>query len=146
MLMLDGFDFKAAEGSDAISLKGYNIYRDFNAINDATLTEPTFADNNPFEKSATYHVSAVYDLGESPLSEALTLSGIELVTAGDALRVATMPRTIAIEANGLNVSVISATGIILWSGTINGTRLVTVPAGIYIVKGGDSVIKVAVAD
>lgn len=146
MLMLDGFDFKAAGGSDAISLKGYNIYRDFNAINDAPLTEPTFADNNPFEKSATYHVSAVYDLGESPLSEALTLSGIEMVTAGDALRVATMPRTIAIEANGLNVSVISATGIILWSGTINGTRLVTVPAGIYIVKGGDSVIKVAVAD
>ena len=57
-----------------------------------------------------------------------------------------MPRTIAIEANGLNVSVISTTGIILWSGTIHGTRLVTVPAGIYIVKGGDSVIKVAVAD
>lgn len=146
MLMLDGFDFKAAGGSDAISLKGYNLYRDLNTINDAPLAELTFADNNPFERSTTYHVSAVYDLGESPLSEALTLSGIEMVTVGDALRVATMPHTIAIEANGQAVSVISATGIILWSGTINGTRLVTVPAGIYIVKGGDSVIKVAVAD
>jgi photosystem II stability/assembly factor-like uncharacterized protein len=56
------------EAPPADELLGYNIYRDGLMINASTVTELTYLDENVEAGTHTYAVSAVYELGESPLS------------------------------------------------------------------------------
>lgn len=60
-------------GAQDISLTGYNVYRDGVKVNSQPVAATTFTDNAP-TGTHTYAVSAVYDEGESGLSNSVEAS------------------------------------------------------------------------
>lgn len=62
----------------------------------------------------------------------------------DTAKVYTEAGQIVIEADGLSFSIVAVSGSIVAEGTVNGRSTVAVPAGIYLVKIGRTVAKVAV--
>lgn len=78
-LLLDDFTFiPDTTGRQDITLLGYNVYRDGERVNAAPVTTLAFTDG-PHAGSAAYRVSAVYDKGESGLSDAAVADGIATV-------------------------------------------------------------------
>lgn len=144
MLMLDGFDFRAASGSEAIGLLGYNLYRNGLVANTSLLVNETFADRFASDNDKNvYAVSALYDFGESPLSNDVTLeassldnsvaSGVSVIPLRGAIRIR--------GAEGQPVLVTNIAGIMMWNST--GTPSMTIPVlpGVYIVKVGSATFK-----
>lgn len=72
MVMFDDVTYTPAV-CDA-TLLGYNLYADDVRINDSLLKEAAYT--GPGKTNTLYSVSAVYDKGESPLSEAVTIEGL----------------------------------------------------------------------
>ncbi len=62
-----------APGTVAAELQGYNVYRDNTQINGALVTETTYFDAAPAIGTHEYYVTAVYDLGESGMSNVVTI-------------------------------------------------------------------------
>ena len=74
----DGFiflldDITYNEGGGNIKLAGYNVYRDGVKLNETPVANAEFVDTNAPDCDHTYHVTALYDLGESALSEPATI-------------------------------------------------------------------------
>lgn len=61
-------------------LQGYNVYLGLNRINSAVVVSPEYA----AQKNGEYAVSAQYDLGESALTEAVSVSGIDGIVGVEA--------------------------------------------------------------
>lgn len=86
MLMIDDVSFSPANGVSTLELIGYNIYRDGVKINDIVVTETAFIDTDAFEyETPSYIVTAVYNRGESRISNTVTvdLLGVEAAVADD---------------------------------------------------------------
>lgn len=143
MLMIDDVTF-IPEPSE-LSLMGYNVYRDGVRINDAPVEEPAFTDAGAADGEHVYHVTAVYDKGESmPVSVSVTKSGIAGVEA-QVITVAVVDRSIVVTgADGHPVAVYSVDGKTICSVTGQAKTVVPVQPGIYIVKAATTVRKVIV--
>lgn len=143
MLMIDDVTFTPEPG--ALSLTGYNVYRDGVRINDAPVEEPAFTDADATDGEHVYHVTAVYDKGESvPISVSVVKSGIAGVEAS-AVTVSVVDRSIVVTgAEGLPVAVYTVDGKTLCSVAGQAKTVVPVPTGIYIVKAATAVRKVIV--
>lgn len=130
----------------ALKVSGYNIFRNGQKINDALLTEPTFVDTNLPEGNHKYQVSVVYDRGESNASEAVEvsiLSGISEIEAG--IQVYGEKNHITIITENMQPATIYAMdGISIISRNVTGRADFPVQKGMYIVKVGENVFKVAV--
>ncbi len=57
----------------AAELQGYNVYRDNTQINGTLVIETTYFDAAPAIGTHEYYVTAVYDLGESGMSNVVTI-------------------------------------------------------------------------
>lgn len=144
MLMLDDFTFAKAGGESTLRLTGYNIYRNSEKINDLPLTEAAYHDATPVDGTHTYHVTAVYDRGESEVSEpvSFTYSGVELPD-GERLYVGTDHNDIIVKGAGNDtVTVYNAAGQTIAATT--GDLRVTVPEAIYLVTVGQRSFKLIV--
>ena len=143
MLMIDDVTFTPELGE--LSLMGYNVYRDGVKMNDALVEEPTFTDADAAEGEHVYHVTAVYDKGESaPVQVSITKSDIAAVEAS-AVTVSVVDRSIVVTgAEGQPVAVYTVDGKTLCSMTGQAKTVVPVPTGIYIVKAATTVRKVIV--
>lgn len=142
MLMLDDFTFKADNGFYG-ELLGYNVYCDRRLLNDTPVTEATFTHANPGERH-TYHVTALYDSGESELSEPLEIvsSGIDLTTS-EGLSIRVEGRTITVTGtDGSPVSLHGADGKTYHSG--NGDCRLTVTPSTYLLSAGKTVRKLII--
>lgn len=82
-LLVDDITFTPAHPAEGLVLTGYNIYRDGVLLNDAPLSDTTYADDTTIGIH-TYHVTAIYDRGESPLSAPATaeVSGVNAPQTG----------------------------------------------------------------
>ena len=70
-----GFLAKPANSkSGAKALLGYNVYRDDTKINASTVADANYEDLNVAEGAYTYHVTAVYDEGESEKSNTVDVA------------------------------------------------------------------------
>lgn len=122
-------------------LKGYNVYR-FGPVLES------FADSNNAvaTTSVGYAVSAVYDLGESSLSNWTKDSGVDgIITDALNAKVMTGRGFISISgADNKNVIVSAANGMAIHNAKVSDDITLNVPAGIYIVKVGDKAVKVVV--
>ena len=83
-LMIDDITFSPAHSP--IEFWGYNVYRDGELITPEPIAEPSFTDTTfDFSAVATYHVTALYDQGESIFSNPAIvdpdLDAIDSVTA-----------------------------------------------------------------
>lgn len=147
MLMIDDVTF-TPEGSYApLEIDGYNIYRDGVKINDTPVENCEYLDTTAVGgETYKYVVTAVYvGQGESAGSEhcIVDLSGVDNVTAD--VSVSVNDHTIVISnAEGFNVTVAAANGVLVYNGTGKAKTAVRVDNGVYVVKIGNLVKKVLV--
>lgn len=144
MLLVDDVTFKRLEGFDG-ELQGYNVYCDGTRINEATIENAGHIHTDVPEGAHTYHVTAVYDKGESELSAPLLLekSGVEWIASMSDPKVKTEGRAIIVsDAEGLKVDIFTADGSTILSAL--GNARVTVAPAIYMVRVGPRTFKVIV--
>lgn len=148
-ILLDDVTYSpaGAEVPDA-KLLGYYIYRDGVRLNEQPVENVTYIDSDVEDgKEYTYHVSAAWDLGESPVSNAAKVTahaGLANV-AGSTFSVSVRNRTIHIEgAEGSFATVFTPAGLTVGSAMLNPSADIAVGSGIYIVRVGNRAVKVAV--
>lgn len=110
MLMIDNFEYAPYDGScEASTLLGYNVYRNNVKINNELVTTNSFTDTEAGHPDAVYTVTAVYDSGESSLSNEamLTPTGIDQTgsdaTATETERYAIDGRRLTSPERGVNI-------------------------------------------
>ncbi len=140
-IMLDDLEYTLAETPQ---LQGYNVYRDNSQLNNAPQKETSYTDAKA-PASATFGVSAVYDLGESDLVVVDGgTSGIADITAGI---------TISLVDGGVKIQ--GAAGKTINVSTIGGmqvakvakaadSEIVKLASGVYVVSVGDANYKLYV--
>lgn len=126
-IMVDNISYTEAKSP---VLKGYKVYGNSEAQGFVTATSVTAALGN-----GTYAVSAIYDLGESDLSNTVAITnGIADINADQAVRVAASKGTITVTgAEGRKVEVFAAGGQLMNGGEAKATETYSVPAGVYVV-------------
>lgn len=142
MLLVDDVTFIGLDGIDA-EIAGYNLY-----CNGARLNESPISENSyiylPDEGDYTYHATAVYDMGESELSDPVLLH--QSSTDGfkaDSMKITVNGHMIIVSGTaGAPVSVSTSDGIVVES--CIGDTSVTVDTGIYLVTVGTETSKVYV--
>lgn len=144
MLLVDDVTFKRLEGFDGV-LHGYNVYCDGERVNDAAIENAVHIHSDVLEGPHTYHVTAVYDKGESELSEPLLLekSNVEGVASPAGPRVKAEGRVITVsDADGLRVDIFTVDGRTILS-SVGNTRMAVAPS-VYMVRVGTHTFKVIV--
>lgn len=148
-LYLDDFTFESGGALPFdIALTGYNVYRNGVKIVDEPVAGTTHIDTAVTPGAHDYHLTAVYNHGESAISEVChvvhTQSGIAGVESQTATVIAADGCIIITGAESLNVTVSAVNGICLHSGVAGNTVKVNTGTGIFIVTVGDDTIKMAV--
>lgn len=123
-IMIDNVEY--TEAATPV-LQRYNIYRGTELDGTSASASATGS------KEGSYAVSAVYDLGESALSNVVTTTAIVSLPAGKAT-VSGGTGTITIEAAaGTQAEVFSVSGRKVAGGIVEGTATYRVGAGVYVV-------------
>ena len=151
-ILLDDVTYSPA-GSVApeITLEGYNIYRDGVRINEQPVSGERYVDNTTEEvKEYGYHVSAIWNIGESRVSNLATVAagaGVANVTV-DATSIKIIPghgTVRVLGAEGLDIRVITPSGAVVTAAKANGPAVeLPVAPGIYVVTAGKAAAKVMV--
>ena len=135
---------------DSADNTGYNIYCDGERVNAEPVAETTFTHNDVTGGTHKYHATVCGAQGiESVPSnvETVTISSSSIDTvAADGTIVATIRGAVEVTAaEGTQVEVSTAEGRVIYDGASKGSKLtVAVPAGIVIVRAGQSTFKVIV--
>ncbi len=146
-LLLDDFTFtsKGAE-KEEMTLKGYNIYRDSVLMTPSPVETTSFTDSNPvFGSTYKYHVTAVYDIGESMPSEPASVVVTSVNgTENKPLSVKADEGMLTVDGiDGRSINVYSANGICVFSSRGKNTIQCHLPEGVYVIKVSDGqVLKV----
>ncbi len=147
-LMLDDITYvPASERPVELQLLGYNVYRDNAKVNDAVVTTTSYAHPATVDQAEhIYHVTALYDKGESaPSNRVSTQTGALDGAGSQEFVVSTGAGVIAItNAGGMPINVYAADGSLVYSGEGSAATLVRAPSGVYIVAVDSAVCKVAV--
>lgn len=151
-LLLDDIVY-APEGAttNKIVLKGFNIYRDGQRVNSELIAPDvtTYHDANVEpDREYSYCVTAMWDAGESDISNIVTLNSSDAL---DAIVEAGRPTIVAIDGAvrvstpfAMPVAVYTASGATMASRVVDGTAVISLTPGIYIVRAGSVAAKVAV--
>lgn len=149
-LMIDDVKYiKVDSERRPLTLLGYNIYRDGVKINAEPVGESTYDDVDvEIGKEYVYHVSVIWDKGESQLSnefKATAGSGVSNII-GATVRISVVPGAIRVAgAAGMPVEVYTTSGMRV-AGVASASETVdfNVGAGIYIVRTPGKSLKVKV--
>jgi len=145
-LMVDDVQYVPITGS--LELKGYDVFRNGQKINESLVTETTFTDNDVPEGDNLYNVAAIYDRGTSNACKGITIKntdGICSTDATDACRIYASQGHLTISAdNTVVVTVCRMDGTTVLNKSVTGIRTIELPRGIYIVKAGKTVRKLAI--
>ena len=142
-LMIDDIEYIPAQ--PAVNLNGYNVYRNGENIADC-IGETEYLDPEvDATADLTYHVSAVYDDGESIFSNpaVINLSGVDGIDASG-LSVKAVDGRITIEGAEGKVSVYTTDGRMMYNFRATGSDSIAVAPGVYIVVAGDRSFKLLV--
>lgn len=148
-LFIDDITYIPADLYADLEVEGYNVYRDGVRLNAEPLRECVFTDTDaPSGKECTYHVTVVYDKGESRLSNGvlLNLSGVDKLFSQSVVSISGSDGCIKVTgALGENISIYSADGrSVAAVRATAGEASVPVSPGIYLVRAGSVTVKVAV--
>lgn len=144
ILLVDDVTFKRLEGFDGV-LQGYNVYCDGERVNGAAIENTVHIHSDVLEGPHTYHVTAVYDKGESELSEPLLMekSNVEGVASHAGPMVKAEGRVITVsDADDLRVDIFTVDGRTILS-AVGNTRMAVYPS-VYMVRVGSHTFKVIV--
>lgn len=147
VFMVDDITYlPAAAVTEELALIGYNIYRDGVCITEKPVVEMTFTDMDADGKRHAYAVSAVYDKGESKLSNTVRLTSSEVATVStEEIALFAGKGFLTVKApEGTPVAVADAEGRRVATVSSNGTDRFLLPAGVYVVMAGDKAFKAIV--
>ncbi len=147
MLMLDEFTFIPADKGDPLEIKGYNLYRDGKMVNETLIPETSVTDTDVEAGDHTYHVTTMFNRGESPASNAAKVKVVQGVDAAsaDGVTISTASGAIVVTAaEPVSVSVADLSGRTVAVREARGTTIIPLAAGVYVVTAGDTTAKVAV--
>ncbi|MGN0231844.1 MAG: choice-of-anchor J domain-containing protein, partial [Muribaculaceae bacterium] len=140
-------DVTYSPSGGALTVLGYNIYRDDVKVNDEPVDATTYVDDIKAGGNHVYTVKVVYNHGESKVSNAVTLdvpSGVEVVN-GNNVMVRSGHGCIGItNAEDMHVLIAGVDSRIVFSGKVGPEARIEVPAGVYLVKVDALVAKVLV--
>lgn len=146
-LLVDDITFtRAGFRGMGVELLGYNIYRNYSLLNSEPVTTESFTDTNPGDNSDTfYHITAVYNTGESRPSEKLIIgqTGVGEISQATVEVTAANGEITVEHAEGLQVRIAAPDGRLLYSGVARATVRVKAVPGTYIVAAGTDTFKVA---
>jgi hypothetical protein len=134
---------------EELSLIGYNVYCNRVKLNDAPVEEMSYVDTISTDEAHSYYVTAVYDKGESPISNIVTIgtSGVANVATASAVKVIGEHGAIRVlNAANSNVTVYAVDGrLIAKHHKIgNDDRIAVASNSLYVVSVGDASFIVAV--
>lgn len=143
MLFIDDITYTPAK---SYTVKGYNVYRDGVKITEKPVEDAKFVDKTVEKGKHTYHVTVVYEHGESKASQPVDLNFTAVDELGaEALSIKAGEGSVVIlNADGLEVAVVGLDGKIAFRGQGADRMDIAVPAGIYVVVAGDKKEKVMV--
>lgn len=149
MLVDDITYIPAGSAQTQLDLNGFNVYRNGKRITSEPIGENTFTDTDIEEgKEYTYSVSAIWDKGESRLSDSVTISAVSSLD-----NVTTYKLTVTGHKGFIRISggIGEQAEIFNMAGarvaTVEAKDTVDVPvasAGVYVVRAGGAVAKVIV--
>lgn len=145
MFMLDDVEYIAADATIGLEIAGYNVYCDGVKLNDAPVTANTYTHAVEDDAYHVYHVTAVYNRGESEVSNPVRISqsGINDVFTDGGVKVFVEGRQIVVSgAEGKAVRVVATDGRTICAA--EGDVRVDVLSGIYLVSVNRSTVKVVV--
>lgn len=140
--MIDDVTYTRLDGFDGEHM-GYNVYCDGQKLNNELITEPSYIHTTPTGKH-TYHVTAVYDKGESEISAPCVIEAAGL-TLNEAclLKVSVDGRTIVVAGTeGKQVTIATVDGKVIYSAA--GDARVDAVSAIYLVTVNGKTVKVLV--
>lgn len=130
---------------ESVKVLGYNLYRNGELVQ-SNITGKTHIDTTAKPGNLAYNVSAVYNYGESKVSNTATLKLSDVdVLETEGISVKALAQAIEVIApQGASVSVYNISGMKLFDEISTGRSLFNVESGVYVVKVGSHVFKVAV--
>ncbi|MDE6340427.1 MAG: T9SS type A sorting domain-containing protein, partial [Muribaculaceae bacterium] len=141
------WDEPASDGSanQDLALNGYNIYHNGKLLNAEPHPEMEYIHTDGALAGGTYHVTAVYDQGESKACDPVSIesSGVEDITISG-ISVTVNDSTILIKGAKEMICVYSADGKVVANAKATGYDTFNVTSGIYIVKTDNNSLKVVV--
>lgn len=145
ILLVDDISYIGYRGAELNHI-GYNIYDNGVKANDAAIKSETHVLDNLADGSHTFHVTALYEEGESRASEPVKtdISHVSDAVAGSISIVVEDNEIVITGAAGRQVSVAAADGRIVAATVAGDCCRMKLAAGIYIVTAGDKVAKVIV--
>lgn len=147
MLMVDDVTYIPMSSHNLV-LSGYNVYRDNERINSAPVTGTEFVDNVSDPENHSWVVTAVYDQGESGASNVAKAetSSLEDALAGNIAIKAVDGMIVVTGCEGIAVTVASVDGKLIYNAPGSAITEISVGAGVYVVKAGQTVCKLVVKD
>lgn len=147
-LRIDDITFTPGDSGEALDLLGYNVYRNGVKLNSETLAECNFAENEVPGGDHTYHVTAIYNRGESrgsnPAEVSFEVSLDKVEAAGISVSGREGEIEITTSGNAVDYMVLTADGRCMTSGVAEGSIRIPASAGIYLVATPAGAVKVAV--
>lgn len=137
---------KAGAQQLALSIVGYNIYRNGVLLNDEPVVDTSYTDATfDTDKKSEYVVTVVYDLGESGASNKVSMGtdGLDNITVGIAIA-ARNGNLVVSGADGLGISVITPSGITVWRGVGEPETIIPLNKGVYMVVVGNKTFKTVI--
>lgn len=133
---------------EGLTLTGYNIYRDGEKCDDVESGISSYTDESPTEGIHKYAVSAVYDAGESGLSNEVdvTVAYGWVESAATGVSVRSDDGYIIVEgAEGADVSVYSVSGLQIYTnGYSDSVVRIPVSKGVYVIDVDGQITKMIV--
>lgn len=150
-LLLDDISYIPADAEpEELVLRGYNVYRDGVKLNSKPVDATAYSDEAaPKQQTSEYHVTAVYDKGESVPSNAaeVTFTAIAAVSGDAVWSVDTLPQMIVVRGAkpGIQLRVYAADGRLVTQRTARSANetFAALP-GAYVVTANGQSVKIAV--
>ena len=142
-LLIDDISYTA--GYSGLEFLGYNLYRDGERLNSDLLSALTFVDSDVVDGNAEYGVSAIYDLGESPMATWVKQSGVDAVATSSAVVIGSDGCLLVKNATGELVCVFNGAGVkVAELKATSSIERISTEAGVYVVTVGGNVYKAIV--
>ena len=142
MQLFDDFNM-FIKGPKNYTLKGYNVYRDGQKLNENLFTSLNFSDNQPLDGVHVYAVIPMFDLGAGRPTFKSMNNGVNGITK-EVLIGAEAGSIIVEGAENQKIQVTAADGKVLFLGTGSERNVIPAQPGVYVVRVDGLTVKVLV--
>ncbi len=143
--LVDDITFVPAHPFEGLELIGYNVYRDNEKVNTEALVTEAYIDSEVSEGKHFYNVSAIFNRGESRLSDSadIEITGVSAPMISSNVKIYG-DKVIISNPELKKIRIDSVTGLQILSEEGKQTLEVSLESGIYVVTIGDSIYKVRI--